>query len=470
MLKEIIKEIFGSSVETSRKDTFSIFELKYTCSNLTKLSEDLNESNYNLLNGYLSELNYNWEIYIEDFSFSISQDEFNELDVDDNSEEFEIIFKVHKAGNKLLIVDEDLFNSFIRGFDLESVLKFFNTKKFPLTFLSEDYELEIGNVEEQETTEYLSKQCNFRNYAQYPFSPQYFYLKKDSNKKYPVLSDYLNRISLVYCLIYIFDSTEIQKDEINTSLSGFKTIKFSLNFKDLDIKNLEHYYKIYNWIYSDRNKIEDKISISRNIITSYINNKTIEIDDATFKSILSSYQIYIKGIINKYFEARNKIIEQVENTVKKVNESLETFSSNFQKSTLVIISFFLSVFLSKVIKQQDLSKIFNKETSNVAFAFIFLSVIYLLFSRWILKLDKIRIKERYESVKERYNDILITEDINNILKNDAEYNSEIKYFKSRIFIYTSLWVITIAVFVIIIYLTSDSLTIPYIENNPASKN
>lgn len=465
MLKEIIKKNFGTLEEISKKENFSVFEIKYESKDLNKLSKDLNKENYSLLKEYFSPLNYSWEVYIEDYNFSISQSEYNELIINDDDDDSvtQIIFKINKKGNRMLIIEESLFNSFISSIDLESVLKWFNTIKFPVKFITEDFQFEIGDFEEQKRA-ILSNQCNFRNYSQFPFSPDYFYFTKEESEFYPDLSVFLDKLSLVYCLIYIFDSSEISKNTINLIISGFKTVKVTLDFKEINLQNLKYYYQIYTWIYSDRNKVEDKIGISKNILTSYLKDNSIEIDNSVFRSILSSHQIYIKGDISKYFEARDKIIEKIEQTIDGVNKTITSFISSFQKSTFVFVSYFLTVFIFRVVNKgalNRLDKIFTKETSLLGIGFIVISFLFFVSSLVTHFLDKKRLKKRYNNVKERYKDILIEEDINKILKDDFEYKDEIKYLNGKIITYSVIWFLSIVTFVVVLYLTSD-----FLELNP----
>jgi len=462
MIKEIITKIFEGVISDNVKETFSTYEIKYKCSDLNKLSSNLSKSNYDALSKILSELSYKWNLYIEDLGYSISQDEYEEIKIseDESSTEALVIFTIHKEGDKILIINEGLFNDFIIGIDLESVLEILKNKSFPLVFIGSNYEIEIGNKSEQKKTFALSKQCNFRNYSQYPFSPDYFYINDVEGVDSSNLIEFISKISLVYSLIFIFDSTEINRDEIGLSISGLKTLKYSLNFKNLNNKLLKHYYRIYNWIYSEENKIEDKIGLSRNILTAYLKESNIDIDESVFSSILSSNQIYVKGNISKYFEVRNKITEQVEQTVTGVSKSIESFSNNFQKSSFVFISFFLSVFIFKIVnKKSDIDKIFTQETSLIGIGFILISIAFLIASIRILNIDVNRLKKRYNNVKKRFEDVLVKQDIDKILNEDYEYNNEINYLNKRTKTFTILWIVTIIIFTTILFLTSDYLEV-----------
>jgi hypothetical protein len=457
MLIEIIKNIFGSLDDAKQKETFSSYKIEFLYKGSNKLSQNLNEEAFNLINKTLSEYNYKWDLYIENLNYSLSQDSFTKLNIDTEELECEVVFTIHKGGNKILIVDETLFFDFISKIDLETILQIFNKKQFPLSFINDNFDLTIGTEYEQEKAFTLSKQCNFRNYSQYAFSPDFFYIKDEKTQS--ILTDFIDSISLVYCLIYIFDSTEIAKNKIELSISGFKTIKYILDFKAIDKSLLNHYYTIYKWIYTETNNTEDKIGISRNILTSYLKEGSIKINDSVFNSILSSNQIYVKGNISKYFEVKNKIVQQIEQTINDVNKSLDTFLTNFQKSSFVFLSFFLSVFIFKVIKKSDLTKIFTKETTLIGIGFIIISFLYLITSLIIIHLEKNRLDVRYKNVKKRYEDVLFKEDIKKILNNNSEFNDEIRHLEKRVKIYTIVWILSLVIFYLVLHYTSDFLNL-----------
>ncbi|AUS06258.1 hypothetical protein [Pseudotamlana carrageenivorans] len=194
-------------------------------------------------------------------------------------------------------------------------------------------------------------------------------------------------------------------------------------------------------------------------MTSYITSNSLEIDSSVFNSILSSNQIYIKGNISKYFEVRNKIIEQIEQTINIVNKSIESFVTNFQKSSFVFISFFLSVFIFKVVNKTALNKIFSKETSLIGIGFIVISFLYLIASRVIIRMESKRLEKRYNNVKTRYEDVLVKEDIEKILNEDFEFESEKKHLNERVYVYTIIWILSLLVFTITLFLASEYLEI-----------
>ena len=275
----------------------------------------------------------------------------------------------------------------------------------------------------------------------------------------------INKIYLSFILVYIFDKSEFKKSNIFLKISGFKTNEFELEFDKLKTDSLQIYEKIFYWIYSEKNKIEDKIGIARNILSIYLKENDIQVNESTFNSILSANNTYIKGNISKYIEARNKIHEQVEQVSSKVNSSLETFYNNFQKSIFVFISFYLTIFVLKVYAKNDVTSLINKEATIMALGLLTLSFLFLLFSVWILSLEKGRINQKYENIKGRSLDLLLKEDIDIILKNDSEYNDEIGFLNKRRNLYIKLWISTLIVFLVVLFTTSDYINFKYLKNN-----
>lgn len=481
MIKELLDKIFHQFEIINEKENFKNYELTFISNDFKIFSNNLSQTNYNSINDYLGDFNYKWDIYIEQLSYSISQDTFTALDTEEDTDitNYEIKFTIYKEGSKLLIINKKTFDVFLNNLTLSSLLSLLNSKANPHYIYDESNNLSISNdyvgfnfngqIPLLESNLVISKQCNFRNYSEYLFNPYYFYFGNLENND-TLLFKIFSRLSLIYCLIYIFDTAEIIDDTIILKISGNKTFEYSIKFKSIDEKLLPNYFQIFEWIYSEQAKIEDKISLARNIMTSYLKEDSIEIQDSVFTSILSSNQIYIKGNISKYFETKNKIIEQVEQTVNKVNQSLDTFFNNFQKSIFVFISFFLTVFIYKIINKAEADKIFNKETSIIGLGLLLLSLFFMFFSRIILFFDKKRMKSRYEKVKDRYKDILIKEDIEKILDNDEEYLSEINYLDKRVFWYTLLWIMTLILFLVILFLASDHLELSSFSNDHSSQN
>lgn len=460
MVNEIINKIFSSLKSETKKDSLHLYKVNFTCTNLKFLNDALNEENYNLLNDALKEYDYAWDITIEELNYSVSQKKFIPIEVPNDSFVVIIELQIHKKSNCIVIFEEDIFNDSIENLDYENLLLAIKEKPFPLTFINDTGNFQKDNsvielMNDAKKIKNISNLSNFRNHSQLSFSPDLLYLP-DLGNELSIIEIKIKKLCLIYSLIYLANSSELNKNNLKISISGNKTIKYNLNIEnDLDINLTQYYYDIYSWVYAESTKIEDKIEVTRNIITSYLKDDSVKINNSVFHSILSSYQIYIKGNISKYFEVRNKIIEQIEQTISKVNQSLDTFFSNFQKNLLIFISFFLSVYIYKITRNSSNSNIFNKETSLIGLYFVILSTLFLIVSIIIYRADKNRMKKRYENIKKRYQDVLIKDDIDKIINDDFEYKNEISFLEKRINWYTGLWITSIVLFVLLLFFTSD---------------
>ncbi|WP_341221598.1 hypothetical protein [Polaribacter atrinae] len=458
MIQRLLEEILGD-ISANIKESFSSYEIEFKHPDLNILSQKLNETNYTSLNNLINKFHYKWDLVIDEFSYSINQEEFSALEIEeyDNVENISVNFNIYKSSSLIVIINNNAFNEYLQSTTLHRLLEVINTLASNFKIENEQDEFEI-NIKKNENID-ISNQCNFKNHILFPYSPDTFYFDNIDDKTKSILDDYFLKLSQVFCFTYLFSSSEIDGDDLHLSITGNLTFKYTLNFKKICVSSLQYYYQIYRWVYSENNKIEDKISISRNIITSYITKDSIKIDNSVFNSILSSNQIYIKGNISKYFEVRNKIIEQIEQTVSNVNKSIDSFVTNFQKSSFVFISFFLSVFIFKVVNKSALVEIFTKETSLIGIGFIIISFLYLIASRIIISMESNRIEKRYNNLKKRYEDVLIKQDIEKILNKDFEYKSEKTHLKDRIFIYTIVWVLSLITFTVALFLASEYLEI-----------
>lgn len=74
---------------------------------------------------------------------------------------------------------------------------------------------------------------------------------------------------------------------------------------------------------------------------------------------------------------------------------------------------------------------------------------------WSLKAEKERLKIRYKNLKGRFKDLLVDEDINKILREDQEFEDEIRFIEIRANRYTFLWIGTVLIVIVAILSLSD---------------
>ncbi len=468
MIQQIL-DFFPIKSISNETDNFSKYELKYISTFDSYKIKSFSKNVYDEFNSIIVSFGYDWSFEIAENNYSINQNKFEDID-EIEQDEITITLLIFKKGSNVVIFNESTFFESIGNIGLESILKILksnynngikfinnaNQYKFSSYFIG--YNLDLKQPLEQEVV--LSSQCHFNNLSDFKFSPNCFSIGEMSMDD--KLIYLIAKIYQIFILIYIFDRSEIVKDNVNLKISGYKTLEFNLDFKSLDISSLSIYDKIFQWIYSEKNKIEDKIGIARNILSIYLKDDNVLIDNNAFNSILSANNTYIKGNISKYIDTRNKLHEQIEQISSKVNSSLEVFYNNFQKSIFVFISFYLSIFILKVYTKTDPTSAINKEATIMAIGLLFLSLLFLIFSVSILKLEKKRIKEKYINIKNRSLDLLVEEDVNKILKNDKEYNEELSFLNKRRNLYIWLWISTLIVFLIILFSSSDYINFKYL--------
>lgn len=468
-----ILDFFPAKSITNKVDNFINYEQKLVASIDIEKLKGFDKNSYSEFNSKIISLGYEWNFDIEELSYSITQNNYSEIELDDldDLKELNITLQIFKKGNKIVVFDESEFISNIQNSGLEDILKIFNTKfKTGIIIINEQKEhkfssnyigYNLGLKAQSESVLTISNQCNFNNFSDFKFTPDYFniggFVKEDE------ILYFINKIYQIFILVYICDSSEIIQNEVKLKISGFKTIEYTLNFDELDTSSLGVYAKIFDWIYSEKNKVEDKIGIARNILSIYLKNESILIEENTFNSILSANNTYIKGNISKYIETRNKIHEQIEQISNKVNVTLEAFYNNFQKSIFVFISFYLTIFILKIYTRSEVTSVITKEATIMALGLLFLSFLFLIFSIWVLSLEKIRISYKYSTIKSRGLDLLLQDDIDKILNNDKEYKDEISFLDKRRNLYIGLWITTLLVFLIVLFSTSDYINFKNIK-------
>jgi hypothetical protein len=300
----------------------------------------------------------------------------------------------------------------------------------------------------------IKENCHFSNYEEYPFDPNCFHLLTIPEKG-NIISKKFDQFKLLFCICGIFDITTIKDNKLYYKINGFKTLEGTIAIDELDVISANNYIQIYNWIYLDKGNIHDKIGLTRNILTLYLKENSIEIPEETFSSIQSGYKVYLKENVSKYIELRNKINDELSWISQKSSEIIEKHLGNYQKSIFTFLSFFVSVFVIRVLQTGNFDNVFTKDPTILSFAFLGASVIFLIFSIWNLNKEKERLKRKYENIKSRFSDLLIKSDIERILRNDEEFNYEIEFIKARRNEYTLLWVITILILLTAVLLLSD---------------
>ncbi|MEO6521691.1 MAG: hypothetical protein ABIN91_08435 [Mucilaginibacter sp.] len=337
-----------------------------------------------------------------------------------------LLFAINKAfgQNSYLLLESQINN--IR----------FNTKSISFidkgTILNKD-----DNFSENEQQINLAKTvCNSNLLNQYKFTPSDFFAEQLSDLDYSKL---FNRVATVYSIAFIYDITTIEKSDIDYKLNGYKSIYGTEKFSKISESDVDEYFKIYNWCYNGGN-FSDKIGLARNIISLHFEKESqIKFYGNPYQSIQSSFKVYEKQNIKQYIEIRNKIADQLLSFHDRANKIIETFAAGFQKSALALISFYISAIILKLLSKTALTNVFTIDSTVLSIVFIICSYLYFRASLWEVIEQRKRFVDSYNNLKDRYLDLLDSADIQRILNNDKEFNSDLLFIDQKRLIYARIW-------------------------------
>lgn len=480
---DAIHEVFTPQGDEELRETFSSFSLTYNISKYT-LSK-LNIVNINNLVELVSlkDTFYLWikceifpntlllkrELSVENFIHEILD---NIENVDNEIIQFKIEINKFES-NTISIYD---FNSFVKHWETSSIIdilnflvkKIFQYNNILFKFLdgTDDVfyssRLSFGKNPLSPSSNPLDRQkiheyCHFGNAEAFPSEPNDFFLLKRPNVENPIIQK-LDILAQLFCIIGIYDITSISDEQLFYKLNGYKCHSGTLTISDLDKSSLNCYLEIFNWIYSSEGNISDKIGLARNILSIYLKRDSLYIPHAVCDSIQSGYKTYLQENLNKYIDIRGKITEELTWISQKSGELAEAYLGNYQKMIFAFLTFFLTVFILQIVQTDRGGNIFSSEISTICYAFLIIAIIVMLFSLIDLNRGKRRLSHKYTNLKKRYEDLLIPRDIENILRNDEEFKYEMNFIKKRREQYTWMWIISIIVLFITVFLLSIDYT------------
>lgn len=289
------------------------------------------------------------------------------------------------------------------------------------------------------------------------------------NSQNQTFCSYLDHLSVVLSLIYLFDITSLNENQLEYKVNGYKSFKGVVDIKSLPLDSVGEYFSIYQWVYSGGN-LNDKIGLARNIISLHFEKAgEILLKGNPFQSIQSSYKVYEKQNIKQYIEIRNKISDQLLDFNNRANKIIDVFASGFQKSALALVTFYFSAIAIKVLGQGQFLNVFTLDATLLSIAFLSGSLIYYFIARWEVVQQRERFVKSYEHLKDRYTDLLDALDIQRILNNDKEFTADLKFIDSKLKAYSRMWWI----FLLILFLVTIILFLTYnlsqILNTPVGK-
>lgn len=226
------------------------------------------------------------------------------------------------------------------------------------------------------------------------------------------------KVYFYYALSSIFDFSSFDSC-INYKINGFKTREYTvpINLSDLHINlsSVKILSEIYNWIYLEGNTY-DKIIIARNIISiNLVDGNSIDFTNSTFSAIQSNFRYYSKENVKNFITLRNELSKILLDQENKIASFVSDFASDFKRSILPSVTFFISVIAVRAISHQEIFDGFSPNIMKISILLVILSVVNLLYSLFFDLNKKLHYsQQQIEDIKERYSKLLTEEEIADI--------------------------------------------------------
>lgn len=328
----------------------------------------------------------------------------------------------------------------------------FNTDLFYFTNDTSCKPRYVDYIEEIRDNAYWSKM------DLYPFSPIYFYCIQRPNVENAFVKSF-DILSVVFSLCTLFDITSLDNNILKFKLCGYKNVSGVLNLEntiDISQETRQEYYKIFKWVYVGEGNKADKIGIVRNILSLFILNDNINIQENVLFSIKSSFKTYLKENLDKYVSIRNQIYQELDSIINLSSIAKKDFLDGFKNNLLACISFFFSTLVMNLLGGSSINNsLFSKDVVLLSYAIFFISFLYMIWMRNDINNEKKNISKRYKILKERYSDLLINEEIDAIFRHGEELEEQIDYidgFKKQ---YSILWSISLFILFLVVTILSD---------------
>ncbi|MFC6166656.1 hypothetical protein [Acinetobacter terrestris] len=402
-------------------------------------------------------------------------------------------FESKDWGDLVYIFHKETLYKYLNGLDLTQVLseisgKFNSTKKLIFYVLestpviSNDYFYFVDASKEfdkQTLNEWLSntnskdkintrtelrdKVSHFVNAVAFQFTPECF----DINLADESLKKIFNRLKTILLLIFLSDYSAIKNDnKISFKIKGYKTLQCETE-GFLDTQIINELNEIYEWAYGD-GPFTDKIGIARNVISIHVVGEDIStLEIGTCSSARSGYDLYLKSNVKQYIEVKNKISDMLHSQADKASSIVKDMFTMFKTSMWTFVAFFMSSVILRSTKFIADPKV-DISIFIAGIAFILLSYIYIIFARHEVEIEKNRLGDKYEEIKNRYKDLLNEQDLKKILtqsdvNNRSSQEREFNYVDSKKSYYTSWWVGINTAMLIVWILIYNQITFPWVK-------
>lgn len=481
---DLAKLFFDSELDVIH-DNFSSFKASAEITEMMSFripSEDDLRSYFEQINGLTFLLSFEFTDQSDSVDFSSSNiqkiserltrlDDLLSSSDTDEVIKFELFIKEKVVGSVVNIFSSSSFLSYISSFNLQDFLeeieeinftdridfciwedfKSFNSESlffysvYPV--LSSDRSA-VSSILREDLIENRAKVSHFVNAKDNKLTPSDF--KFISGTPEDKLSDFFNGVFGALCYIFLSDFSSVKNNELEVYVKGYKKVTDKFSFDELKGASHKELYDIYEWAYSDGSFV-DKIGVARNVISIHLSNgRLINFSSGLLDSVRSGYELYLKENVKQYIEIKNKINDFLYSQSDKAQNLVDGLFSNLKASIWTISTFFISIFLLRVVTGKSLQGAVTYEVFLVSLLLVFITSIYVFFVYSSLKEDKGRLLGKYSEVRDRYKDLMNENDLNKIIDVKEIVNRENKYIQKRSCNYMKVWSVVTASFIFLI--------------------
>lgn len=268
---------------------------------------------------------------------------------------------------------------------------------------------------------------NFYNFHEIKLIPDDFHVISDSFDK--KLKKRFNKYETILSEIHLATFSAIKDEKIHLSSLTTKIISEEKEISEVRYK--DELFEIYNWIFSEENYL-DKLSILRNIIDT----QGFNFDDCSLsiKSILISYNLYLKENTQDFLEAKNEVGHFIITTLYDFEQYTNVIVGSLGNNLFALVAFITTTLIANIVSSSPLDNIFTKDVLILLLAILVGSLVYCYISNIKFGSDIEKFNEGFERLKDNYSQVFNEDELKELF-NEADLrkvNDKVSKFRFKI--------------------------------------
>lgn len=234
-------------------------------------------------------------------------------------------------------------------------------------------------------------------------------------------------------------------DAIEFKVNGYKAITGTFEFGKGHAAKAEEWYRIYEWVYSG-GSASDKLGLSRNIMSLHWKGSTADlVEGGVYSSIRSGYEIYLKQNVKQYIDIKNKLNDYLADLGARAAKMGDGLSDKFEKNITAFLSFFITSILAKVLTDKSFVGVFNRPVATIGLLIVAGSTLHLWLTTHVFNRDRRRLSADWDALKQRYSDLLNSDDLQRILDKAGGFQDVDVHLKAKRDLFVGVWILLLVV-------------------------